>query len=145
MEVTKKLNKTNERVVKKLAIRFSDYIEKILIAGIILSILTFILYPVVSVVLTSFISDGKFTLEEYKTLFSSNNINLIKNSIWVASLSSISAIIVATIIATYIVFMKNKFTKFINYSLLLTMISPPFVGSLAFIMLFGRRGLITYD
>lgn len=145
MEVTKKLNKTNERVVKKLAIRFSDYIEKILIAGIILSILAFILYPVLSVVLTSFISDGKFTLEEYKTLFSSNNINLIKNSIWVASLSSISAIIVATIIATYIVFMKNKFTKFINYSLLLTMISPPFVGSLAFIMLFGRRGLITYD
>lgn len=28
--------------------------------------------------------------------------------------------------------------------LLLTMISPPFVSALAFIMLFGRRGLITY-
>lgn len=145
LEIRHHNSKTNRRIVKNLAIRFSDYIEKILIIGIILSILVFILYPVVSVISTSFISEGRFTIQEYKTLFSSNNIYLIKNSLWVASISSTLAITIATMIAIYIVFIKNRFNKFINYSLLLTMISPPFVGSLAFIMLFGRRGIITHD
>ncbi|KKY00848.1 hypothetical protein VN21_11905 [Paraclostridium benzoelyticum] len=138
-------NKSNERVVKNLAIRLSDYIEKILILAIILSILVFILYPVISVISTSFIGEGKISLEEYKTLFNPINIQLIKNSVWTSTLSSISSIIIASIIAIYIVFSNNKDIKFINYSLVLTMISPPFVGSLAFIVLFGRRGIITHD
>lgn len=145
MEINQHNNKLNERIVKNLAIRFSDYIEKVLILTIVLGILVFILYPVISVISTSFIKEGKFTLEEYTTLFSSNNIDLIKNSIYIATLSSIIAIIVSTIIATYVVFVSNKLSKFINHVLILTMISPPFVGSLAFILLFGRRGIITHD
>ncbi|MCG4735257.1 iron ABC transporter permease, partial [Casaltella massiliensis] len=69
--------------------------EKVLILTIVLGILVFILYPVISVISTSFIKEGKFTLEEYTTLFSSNNIDLIKNSIYTATLSSIIAIIVS--------------------------------------------------
>ncbi|MCU9814720.1 hypothetical protein [Paraclostridium sp. AKS73] len=145
LEMNHQNNKSNERVVKNLAIRLSDYIEKILILAIILSILVFILYPVISVISTSFIGDGKISLEEYKTLFNPINIQLIKNSVWTSTLSSISSIIIASIIAIYIVFSNNKDIKFINYSLVLTMISPPFVGSLAFIVLFGRRGIITHD
>ncbi|WP_226896703.1 ABC transporter permease [Paraclostridium benzoelyticum] len=145
LEMNHQNNKSNERVVKNLAIRLSDYIEKILILAIILSILVFILYPVISVISTSFIGEGKISLEEYKTLFNPINIQLIKNSVWTSTLSSISSIIIASIIAIYIVFSNNKDIKFINYSLVLTMISPPFVGSLAFIVLFGRRGIITHD
>lgn len=145
MEINQHNNRLNERIVKNLAIRLSDYIEKILILAIILSILVFILYPVISVISTSFIGDGKISLEEYKTLFNPINIQLIKNSVWTSTLSSISSIIIASIIAIYIVFSNNKDIKFINYSLVLTMISPPFVGSLAFIVLFGRRGIITHD
>ena len=145
LEINHHNNKSNERVVKNLAIRLSDYIEKILILAIILSILVFILHPVISVIATSFIGDGKISLEEYKILFNPINIQLIKNSVWTSTLSSISSIIIASIIAIYIVFSNNKDIKFINYSLVLTMISPPFVGSLAFIVLFGRRGIITHD
>lgn len=144
MEASCLKNRENKRVAKNLGIRFSDYIDKILIALVVISILVFIMYPIVSVISTSFVIDGKISLEEYKTLFSENNMQLIKNSILVASISSITAIIISTIIAIYVVFNNNKYTKFINNILLLTMISPPFVGSLAFIMLFGRRGIITH-
>lgn len=143
LEVNHKLSNCNKRVAKNLAIRFSDYLDKILIGIVVISILLFILYPMISVISTSFISDGKFSLEEYKNLLNPKNLYLIKNSIWVASISSLLTISISTIIAIYVVFSNRKLTKFINYSLMLTMISPPFVGSLAFIMLFGRRGLIT--
>lgn len=143
LEVNHKQSNYNKRIAKDLAIRFSDYIDKILVGLVVLSILLFILYPMISVISTSFISNGKISLEEYKNLLNPKNLYLIKNSIWIASLSSLLTISISTIIAIYIVFANSKFTKFINYSLILTMISPPFVGSLAFIMLFGRRGLIT--
>lgn len=116
-------------------------ILSILLAGIVL----FILYPIYSVVATSFFKNGAFTLEYYKDLVSAKNLKLIKNSLWVSTLSSVFTTVIAFFIALLAFSATGKLRGFIRKGLLLTMISPPFVSALAYIMLFGRRGIITHQ
>ena len=53
----------------------------LLVTGIVL----FILYPIYSVIATSFFDKGHFTLRFYKELFTQSNLVLIKNSLWVSN------------------------------------------------------------
>ena len=105
----------------------------------------FILYPIVSVVATSFFKDGHFTLEYYRELASGRSLKLIRNSLWVSSLSSILTTAAAFFIALAAYAAPGRIRRFLRRSLLFTMISPPFVSALAYIFLFGRRGLITHQ
>jgi ABC-type Fe3+ transport system, permease component len=57
----------------------------------------------------------------------------------------ILTLIVSTAVAIYFVFISKKAQKILQVFLLITMVSPPFVTSLAYINLFGRRGMITFD
>lgn len=111
---------------------------------VISSIGVFILYPVMSVILTSLFDHGKFSLKYYGEIFSKSNLKLIKNSLWVSTISSLFTLLFAFCISLYIFVAKHGKRIFIQNILLFTMISPPFVSALAFIMLFGRRGIITY-
>lgn len=105
----------------------------------------FILYPILSVVTTSFFRDGHFTLEYYQALFTPKSAKLIKNSLKVASLSSVFTTVIAFFIALAAYASCGKKRKLIRNGLVFTMISPPFVSALAYIMLFGRRGIITHQ
>lgn len=126
------------------ALPFDFLVEKLILFSVVASILLFILFPIFSIVSTSIYKDGVFSLQQYKNLLNEENIQLIKNSILVSTLSSIFTVIIAFCIALYVFINKGKIKKIISFSLMLTMISPPFVSALALIMLFGRRGLITY-
>ena len=103
----------------------------------------FILYPIVSVVATSLFRDGHFTLEYYQALFTEKNAGLIRNSLFVATLSRATAL--SFLIALNVYSLRGRGGSLIRSGLLLTMISPPFVSALAYIMLFGRRGIITHQ
>ncbi|MFO3666013.1 ABC transporter permease [Anaerococcus sp. ENR0831] len=48
-------------------------------------------------------------------------------------------------LAVFTYLTSKKYRKIINFILLLTLISPPFVTSLSYITLFGRRGFITHN
>ena len=54
----------------------------------------------------------------------------------------------AVLIGTSSAFTVHRFSSFFNkifqYFILISLIHPPFVGSISFIMLFGKRGLITH-
>lgn len=123
-----------------------DYIaEKLIFFVVIMSLLTFILYPVIMVISTSVYRDGVFSFENYKDLISNfANIKLIKNSLFVATSSSVLGTFFSLCIAIFTFLQKQKTQKLIYKFLTITMISPPFVSSLALIMLFGRRGFITH-
>ncbi len=122
-----------------------DYcIDKLLIWIIVSSIILFILYPILKLIMVSFMKDGRFTFAQYQDLFNKETFVLIKNSTFIATVSSLGAIIISLVIALYVVFGGNKYSRWLYNILFFTIISPPFVGALAFIMLFGRRGLITY-
>lgn len=136
------MNKKNKRV-SILDIHFFNTIDYIILGLILISVLIFILWPILCVIKSSLFIDEDFTLELYNKLFT-NNKKLLYNSVFVATLSATLSTILSVAIALKISFMIGK-KKFILMGILMvTMISPPFVSSLAYIQLFGRRGLITY-
>lgn len=132
---------TKERVKNTLSF---DYImDKLILWTVIISLIVFILYPIVVVISTSFFSKGVLTLDNYRNLIHPRNLKLIKNSILVVSLSSLLGAVISLSIAIFAFVGKGK--NKIYKGMLFAMISPPFVSSLALISLFGRRGLITYN
>lgn len=108
-----------------------------------LSILVFIFWPIIEVIIESFYFDDTFSLEMYRNLFQ-RNFNLVTNSLFVAVLTTTFTIIFSTFVAVYTSFSGAKLKRFIFLVLLMTMVSPPFVSALAYIRLFGRRGFMTY-
>jgi len=87
---------------------------------------------------------GQWSLFYYKDLFKEENIELIRNSVFVASLSSICATILALCIGLYAHFKGGRIRDLIYRGLMISMISPPFISSIGLLTLFGRRGLISY-
>lgn len=122
----------------------ANILDYVILAMVIVGIVLFILYPIASVISTSFFDKDGFTLRYYIELFNATNFRLIKNSLWVTVLSSTFTTFFAFCIALYAFASPGKKRSIIHNSLLITIISPPFVASLAFITLFGRRGLITH-
>ncbi|HHT19975.1 MAG TPA: iron ABC transporter permease [Tissierellia bacterium] len=104
----------------------------------------FIVYPIVSIVAFSFRSGGEFSLTHYQSIFSPANRKLIWHSLWTASSAAFFSTVVAVMISLSAVLSGPRWQKGLEKAVMISMISPPFVSSLAFIILFGRRGLITY-
>lgn len=121
----------------------SKFRENIIFIVLYIIILIFILWPVLSAILYSINIDGKFSLVKYRQL-TFENIKLLYNSFFIATFSTLFAIFISILISIYITQLNGKIKKIVYIVLLVSMISPPYVDSLAFIILFGRRGLITY-
>lgn len=106
-------------------------------AGAVLFLSLFILFPLLCVFSKIRISDltGIFVQTRYrKTIFNT----------FILCITSTSLSVVTGYIYAYgIVFGKIPFKKFFASLPVLHLITPPFVGGLAFILLLGRQGLIT--
>ncbi|MBP8654715.1 MAG: iron ABC transporter permease, partial [Proteocatella sp.] len=119
-------------------------LDRCLLFAVVLSIFIFVLYPIFSVFRMSLFDNGEFTFKYYHDILSRKNLTLIRNSMWVTMFSSSLTTFFSFIIALYVFVSSPRTRYFMRSALMLTMISPPFVSALALIMLFGRRGLITY-
>lgn len=105
----------------------------------------FCIYPMVKVFLMTIVDDnGRFTLQAARAAL--KDINFMSSLLHSIELGVIVAVI-STIIGYLFAFsetrtnMKGK--KFFHMMALLPILSPPFVISLAIILLFGRSGVIT--
>ncbi|MDD4780960.1 MAG: iron ABC transporter permease [Tissierellia bacterium] len=127
----------NIKYIKKI-------LDKLLISIIYISILVFILYPILCVFYQAMFIDGSFNVNVLND-FLINDIKLLGNSLKVAILSTIISTIVAISVGIFYLVSNKRTRKIINLIMMLTMISPPFVTSLSYINLFGRRGFITHD
>ncbi len=105
-------------------------------------VLVFTVWPILAVILESLRADGAFDPGAYLSLFTGKK-PLIANTLLTACLTAILSVTMGLAIALFLTRTKNRGRPLVFGALLLTMISPPFVTSLAYIMLFGRRGLIT--
>lgn len=105
----------------------------------------FLLYPVGQLLWKSFLAkDGSFTLKYYVTFLSKRYYrNALLNSLWVCAAATFFATVigvpVAFLLTRYHLPMKGLFRVLIILSLL----SPPFIGTYSWIILLGRAGLIT--
>lgn len=124
--------------------RVKKLLDRILIAIIYISILLFILYPFLCVFYRALFVDGSFNINMLNN-FLTNDIKLLTNSLKTAVLSTIISTATAVCVGVFYLVSGSRTRKAINLIMMLTMISPPFVTSLSYITLFGRRGFITHD
>lgn len=120
---------------------FSAVLFSLFIMLLILPILLFIVYPIFLLFWKAFQVEnpGQYFQEialRYKTAF----FHSIESSFYSAVISTVLAFFLSYGIRT-----TGKWQKRIALLLLsMSMVSPPFISSLSFITLYGRRGLITY-
>lgn len=108
---------------------------------IITLISVFVLYPFLAVFTKALYKEGEVNLAGFS--FLKDEIYLIKNSLVSATITASFSSLFALALGLMTLFTTKKQKGFILFVLLLTMVSPPFIGSLTYIQLFGRNGFIS--
>jgi len=117
-----------------------------LVAGSVVAVmLVFVAWPLAELARQSLIGQesGQFGLENYVTFFGSSYFRrALFNSLTVAALGTILSLLLAVPLA--LAFARFDFVakRWIEVAILMSMLSPPFVGAYAWILMFGRSGMV---
>jgi iron(III) transport system permease protein len=126
-------------------LRQGDLVTSAVAAVVLLLLLTFVVWPVIRVLALSVAGPGGVTLAHYRDFFSTwRLLRILVNSLVVAAVSTALTVAVALVLAYAVTRTTVPGKRFISLLSLLPLISPPFLVSLAFILLFGRNGVITH-
>lgn len=117
-------------------------LDKLILSLLLAAVLLFVLYPLLCIVKQSVTGDEGFSLAMYESIFG-ENLGLLKNSVFVALLSAALSTVLAVAVAFSVRFTSKKIGGLLMGILLVSMVSPPFISSLAYIQLFGRNGMIS--
>lgn len=122
-------------------------LNQLLFTGIAVAIpvflLVFVFYPLARTMAVSVYREGALDLSYYRQLLGGRQITLFRNTLFITFSSTVLAVILGTLLTLAVHRSSLKIRKLFHYTAILNMISPPFVSAIVFIMLFGRRGLIT--
>jgi iron(III) transport system permease protein len=138
---------TGERIrdsIRQLRFTFRDpvLLQSILIVFVV--VLLFIIIPLFTILKESLVYQGRLSLRHYIEIFRlPYNIDTIWNTIRLGAAVSALGTAVAFLFAYATTYLKIPHKRLFRILAILPMISPPFVISLAAILLFGRSGLIT--
>ncbi len=121
--------------VRQLALDPTAYLA---IGVVAIFLLLFVLYPVVRVITFPKVATWRSFFEQARF------VKILSNSLTVSGLTMLSATFVGFCFAYALSRPDFPGKPFFRAVSILPLISPPFVGGLAFILLFGRRGVITY-
>jgi len=130
--------------VKKASKTHIDY-WKVLSLVIMVILIVFLVYPLMMIGYESILNDsGGFTLSHYIDFISLKYYtSALKNSFIVCSLATVAA----TLVGLPIAYISSRYTikgrRMLDLLIILSMISPPFIGAYSWILLFGRNGAIT--
>lgn len=113
------------------------------LAMIWLSVGLFIVYPVACIFARSVLSGGDLTLGFYRDVLTKYGGSL-RNSVIVGVSTALLCTALSVMTALSLASARGVMRTALTALLLITMVSPPFVSSLAYIQLYGRRGWITY-
>jgi len=114
-------------------------------ALVLLLLVVFVVWPVVRVLGMSLLSPAGFTLAHYAEFFGSwRLLRILVNSLEVSAVSTLVTVAVALVLAYAVTRTDIPGKRFVSLMSLLPLISPPFLVSLAFILLFGRNGVLTH-
>jgi len=113
-----------------------------LIMGV--AILLFIILPVLAVLIRSIgIGSDGLTLSHYFEFFDPYYLGAYWNSIKAAVISTAIVVVLSVVVSLYVTRSRGIGARIMSGVSLLPLVAPPFVFSLALIILFGRRGLAT--
>lgn len=136
------MNKTKQISQKKK----STYDSWIIVSVILLALYAFfMLYPMISLFFKSFTiaETGEKTFSNYLMFFNTPaNVQALENSFKVSLSVTLFAMILGVPLAYFTTFYKISGSKFLNVLIILSSMSPPFVGAFAWIVFAGNNGLL---
>ncbi|EIW17475.1 MULTISPECIES: ABC transporter permease [Pelosinus] len=106
----------------------------------------FLMYPLFSLFISSFLdpATGVFTLENFRKFFSRKYYyQSLINSMWVTTCVTILSIMIGTALAYFMTAFKVKGKGAVEVLVIISMLSPPFIGAYSWVLLGGRSGIIT--
>lgn len=106
----------------------------------------FLLYPLLNLFVSGFqdIDTGRFTMANFTKFFSKKYYyQALFNSLIITVSVTILAILVGVPLAYILSTVKIKFKKFIEILIIISVLSPPFIGAYSWILLLGRGGVVT--
>jgi len=108
----------------------------------------FFIYPIVTILYKSVwnTSTNAFDFSQVQEFFGNQYgyyLKTVWNSVKVSLLSALFATVLGTLLAYILRTTKIHGTKVINILLLMSMVTPPFLSSYAWIILLGRAGIVT--
>jgi iron(III) transport system permease protein len=135
-----------QKGMRDLQLLRRDPLILLLIVITILSLLIFVVYPLLSVLFKSFqTTEGSLTLANYNRFIRFKYLrNALKNSLSTGTLTGLVGVIIGYLAAFTIARTNIPFKKFFHVIFILPIISPPFTSALSILMLFGSHGLITH-
>ncbi|HUX22171.1 MAG TPA: ABC transporter permease subunit, partial [Spirochaetia bacterium] len=121
-----------------------------LLFGVIIVILAalvlFILYPLFRVILSSVYAEHRFSLSVLHESVSSWYLRqAFLNSIMMGALTAVFGVAVGFLFAFSLSRTDMPGKRFFHLIAIIPIVSPPFIGALSLIMLFGNNGLITWS
>ena len=106
----------------------------------------FLIYPLFSLFISSFQdpATGTFTLNNFTKFFGRKYYyQSLINSIWVTTCVTILSIIIGTTLAYFMSAFKVKGKRAVEILVIISMLSPPFIGAYSWVLLGGRSGVMT--
>jgi iron(III) transport system permease protein len=135
-----------QKGMRDLQLLKRDPLILLLIVITTLSLLIFVVYPLLSVLFKSLqTTEGSLTLANYNRFIRFKYLrNALKNSLSTGTLTGLVGVIIGYLAAFTIARTNIPFKKFFHVIFILPIISPPFTSALSILMLFGSHGLITH-
>ena len=105
----------------------------------------FLIIPVIRMAVYSFLSsEGTFTLDNFAKFFSRPYYTrALLNSVKVVFCATILTMLIGVPLAYVMTMFKIRGAKLINILIVISMLSPPFLGAYSWILMFGRSGELT--
>lgn len=104
----------------------------------------FLVYPLFNIFVNSFWVDGSLTFENYKEFFSYKYYySALLNSFIVSTAATFFACCIGIPIAYIMSRFNIPFKGLFNMLIILTLLSPPFIGAYSWIIMLGNNGFIT--
>ncbi|MDR1107492.1 MAG: iron ABC transporter permease [Spirochaetaceae bacterium] len=132
------------KVLREFKQLSKDPLLLVVILLLLISLTLFIVYPLVRIGIVSFRSREGFSLANFREAFSFWYYRrALWNSLLMGALTALVGTLVGFVFAYALVRANIPGKKFFNIIATIPIISPPFIGALAIIMLFGNNGFIS--
>ncbi len=134
------------RMAQQTKVLMRDPLLFVVIIAILISLVLFIIWPLFDVVTVAFKTDEGFSFSVFKEVIESTYLRqAFSNSVMMGALTAIIGCFIGFLFAFAIARTDIPFKKFFNVIAIIPVVSPPFIGALSIIMLFGNNGFITYS
>lgn len=145
-----KLEKLKAYVDEQIRVTKNTCRDPVIAAVILMMIIllfTFAVWPLLEIVKQSLVdTQGNFSFQAYINVFTmSETYKALRNTIMLAVIVGVLATVIGFLFAYCTSHLAIKGKKLFNMMAMMPMVSPPFSVALSIIMLFGSRGLITYN